>query len=118
MSRQMQVKCEPDAAGGRALLVRLGGHMDAIGATEVWDEVSPRVTADRPTLLLDLEDVAWISSAGVTTLINLLQHVKSRGGNLLVFGCTPAVSKVFSVVGLDTIVPVCESLEAARQRAR
>ena len=118
MPRQMQVKCEADAENPRALLVRLAGHMDAVGAIEVWDDVSPRLTADHPTLLLDLKDVAWMSSAGVTTLINMLKQVKSLGGSMLVFGCTPAVTKVFSVVGLDTIVTVCDSLESARAKAK
>lgn len=118
MSRQMQVTCDSDPEFGRAVVVRVAGFMDAVGATEVWDDVSPRVTAERPTLLLDLSGVVTLSSSGITTLINLLKQVKPLGGNISVFGCKPSVRRVFRIVGLESILNVCDSLEQARERVK
>ena len=114
----MQVSFDSDSENGRAVVVRVGGLMDAVGATEVWEEVSPRVTTERPTLLLDLSGVPRLSSSGITTLINLLKQVKPLGGNVSLFGCNPSVRRVFSIVGLEAILNVCDSLEEARLRVR
>jgi anti-anti-sigma factor len=114
----MEVRGDPDPENDRAVIVRVSGHMDAVGAMEVWEAASPHVTAERPVLLMDLSGVPWLSSAGITTLINLLKKVKALGGTVSVFGCSPTVRKVFTVVGLEPILNVCDSLEAARQRVR
>lgn len=116
MPRQMTLSCEADDKNGRSQVVRVMGRMDAIGATEVWDEVSPRVSAEKPNLLLDMTGVPYLSSAGISTLINLLNRTKPLGGKLAIFGCNETLRKVFRIVALEPILNVCETLEDARTR--
>ena len=116
MARQMTLSLSADTASSRNQVVRLEGRMDALGGTEVWDEVAPRVTAEQPNLILDMTGVAYLSSAGITTLIQLLNKVKPLGGKLAIYGCNPTLRRVFRVVALDPILNVCETLEEARAR--
>ena len=114
----MQVICEQDPESAKATLVRVSGRMDAVGATELWDAASPQVTRDRPSVLVDMSGVDLLSSAGITTLLNLMKTVKPLGGTLCVFGCTPPVRKIFRVVALDGLLNVFDGIEEARQRVR
>ncbi|MGH7731464.1 MAG: STAS domain-containing protein [Candidatus Eiseniibacteriota bacterium] len=116
MPRQMTLSCETDGDSGRTQVVRLAGRMDALGGTEVWDDVSPRVSAEKPNLLLDMTGVQYLSSAGITTLIQLLNRVKPLGGKLAIFGCNATLRRVFRVVALEPILNVCDTLEEARAR--
>ena len=114
MPKQMKLDVDADAQNGRTHIVRVAGKMDAMGATEVWDEVSPMVSAEKPNLLLDMTGVPYLSSAGITTLINLLNRAKPLGGKLAIYGCNPTLRKVFRIVALEPILNVCETLEEAR----
>ena len=116
MPRQMTLSCEADDRSSRNQVVKMTGRMDALGATEVWEEVSPRVSTERPNLILDMTGVPYLSSAGISTLITLLNHTKSLGGRLAIFGCNPMVQRVFRIVALEPILNVCETLEDARAR--
>ena len=116
MPRQMKLSFEADGESGRTQVVRVAGKMDAMGATEVWDEVSPMVSAEKPNLLLDMTGVPYLSSAGITTLINLLNRAKPLGGKLAIYGCNPTLRKVFRIVALEPILNVCETLEEARAK--
>lgn len=116
MARQMTLSLAADTASHRNQVVRLEGRMDALGGTEVWDEVAPRVSAEQPNLIIDMTGVPYLSSAGITTLIQLLNKVKPLGGKLAIYGCNPTLRRVFRVVALEPILNVCETLEEARAR--
>lgn len=114
----MQVRCEPDPEVGSATLVTVGGLVDAVGATELWDAASPHIVKARPSILVDMSGVDVLTSAGITTLIRFLNHAKPLGGKLAVFGSKPSVAKVFRIVGLEGLLGVVEMVTEARARVR
>ena len=114
--RPVQVTCLPDPEVGQATLARLSGYMDAVGATKFWEEASPHLAADRPSMLVDMSDVDFLSSAGITTLIQLLKHAQPMGGHVSIFGCKPAIRRVLRIVSLEQILNVVDTAEDARKR--
>jgi anti-anti-sigma factor len=114
----MQVRSEPDAEVGNATLVTVAGLVDAVGATELWDATSPQIVAARPSVLVDMSGVDVLTSAGITTLIRFLNHARPLGGKLALFGCKPAVRKVFRIVGMESLLGVVDTIEEARAKAR
>jgi len=114
--RSVRIACQPDPEVGRATLVRLSGYMDAVGATQFWDEASPQIVADRPSMLVDMSDIDFLSSSGITTLIQLLKQARPLGGRVSIFGCKPTIRKVLRIVSLEEILNVCDTAEDARRR--
>ncbi len=118
MQKTIEVNPKPDPEVPGVTLVDPCGRLDALGATELWDAASPRVTADSPSVLVDMSGVELLSSSGISTLIRLLTRAKSNGGGVAVFGCVPGVRMIFEIVGMEGLLNICPTAEEARQRLR
>jgi anti-sigma B factor antagonist len=64
-------------------------------------------------LLLDLEGVEYLSSAGLGVLVSLLKKVKAGGGALKLCSLSPSIRELFEVMHLDTIFAIFPQREAA-----
>jgi sigma-B regulation protein RsbU (phosphoserine phosphatase) len=87
--------------------VSLSGKLDAMTYLEFdrsLDGVLARVPA-RGTLVLDLADLEYVSSAGLRSLFRARKTMKAAGGHSLIVNTQPQVQKVFEIV---KAVPVNE----------
>lgn len=114
----MRIDCVPDAEIDRAVLAVASGHLDAQGASEMWEAVSPQLGGSRSCVLVDMTGVDWISSAGVGTLVRLLTRCQALGGGLALFACAPRVRSVLHICGLDVVLNLSEAGDDARRRLR
>jgi anti-anti-sigma factor len=111
----MGFRCDVDCEGG-AVVATLTGSLHAHGAETLWATVSPRLAEDTPLLLVDLSGLDLITSAGIGTLVRLLQRVQTQGGRMVVFGANQRVREIIDVVMLGEILGLCDTIEEARAR--
>lgn len=114
----MRVTCTLDPEIPSALLVKPVGQMDAEGAQRVWDDVSPRLNQEVPSLLLDFGQVGFLSSAGISILVQLLTRTKSLRGAMSIFSCNERIRSVLKVLMLEGVLNVGENAEDVRTRLR
>jgi anti-sigma B factor antagonist len=67
-------------------------------------------------LVVDLSSVGFIDSTGLGILVSTLKHVRESDGRLDVVVATPRVLKVFSLTGLDVVIPLHATLDGALAR--
>lgn len=81
-------------------IFRLSGKFD-VSETPSFDTVLKDIGRIKPkTAGIDLTEVPYVDSSGIGALIKAMQATKSGGGELIVFGITPAVMNVFESAGL------------------
>jgi anti-anti-sigma factor len=107
----VQLEWEQDA---RAILT-CSGKM----GWDAQDEMVRTLTAaldgrDQPQVLIDLERVELITSAGLGGLLQVRKLVNDRGGRLVLACASPLVGQLFRTVGLDRHVQLADTLEDAR----
>ena len=90
-------------------LVRLEGELDTLGVDEV--RVALDRLADGGAVVLDLDRVTFIDSAGLHALFTLARS-PGRGIAIAVADTSPT-AKVISLVRLDDLVPVRGSVAEA-----
>lgn len=112
----MNVTCRADSDNATILLAAASGKLDALGATELWDTLSPQLDERRCHLLLDMSGVSLLTSAGVGTLIRFRHRLQRFGGGVALFGCSPRVLEVIRIVLLEDILLVSPSAAEARSR--
>jgi anti-sigma B factor antagonist len=93
-----------------------GGATRITFAEPILDEQNREAVADQilavieesaePHLTLDFEPVLFVSSAGLSALIQLQQHIHARGGTLRLCNLRPDVYQVFEATGLGQILDV------------
>lgn len=67
-----------------------------------------------PQVLIDMEAVDFVNSAGIGALLQVAQLVESRGGRIAMACLPPKLQQLFEAVGLERAIPMHETLEAAR----
>ena len=90
---------------GPITLPNLFAFQDAVRLSE-----APKVA------ILDLRNVPYMDSAGMGSVINFFTHCQKKGVRLLIAGVSPRVSELLKMTGVDTLIPMTNSLEDAEAR--
>ena len=78
-------------------------------------------SVQRLSLVLDLADVGYLSSAMIGKLVAVNKGVKALKGRMAIAGLKPALLQMFKVTGLDKLFdfsPEAEQIILAYRRAR
>ena len=95
---QIAEKREPDT-----WTLYLSGELDLTGGPELAAYTEGKLS-DVETLILDMTDVRYMSSAGIRAVLNVK---RALGRNTLrITGCNAMVYEVFELTGLDSVFEV------------
>ena len=89
--------------------------MDATNASEFESKVKEEMAAGANRFVVDLSQLAYISSAGLRSMLFLAKTVKNSNGTAVLCGLTGVVQEVFKISGFSSIFTICETLAEAKQ---
>lgn len=101
---------------GAASVVTAAGELDAHAAPVLRAALELVTQRKGGELVIDLSGVGFIDSTGLGVIVAALKHVREADGRLDVVVAAPRVLKVFSLTGLDVVIPLHASLEDALAR--
>jgi anti-anti-sigma factor len=93
-------------------VISIAGELDIASAPGL----AARTAGLRGNVIVDLGELTFIDSSGITALVNASRELGNTGGKLVIASPPPHTRRVFEIVHLDDVVPVVESLEAALAR--
>jgi anti-anti-sigma factor len=93
------------------LVVRPTGDLDAFTVDEFRREFAGITPGERT--VIDLSDVTFIDSSGLTALIGAVRRSTERGGRVALACGRPGLARVLRASRLDSIVDIVETLDAA-----
>ena len=93
--------------------VVLSGELDAAGCEYLLECVEKQVANGYTKCVIDCTKLTYISSLGLGALVRVHSRMKNKGGDVKLAGVSGAISKVFSVVGLDKVFQMYPSLDEA-----
>lgn len=93
------------ALEGKQLTVSIEGRLDTLTAPELERELKPAMEGI-DTLVFDLMDLAYISSAGLRVLISAAQAMTRQGGSMTVVNSSSDVRNIFEITGLTDILGI------------
>lgn len=106
-----------ESTAGTVQILRVGGYLDGHTAIELERKLGEVMKAGNRRLVMDLSGLTYIASAGVGVLINIQHQAKKGGGGLQLVNPSPSVREIFSILGLQTILAIHDSLDAGVQAA-
>ena len=86
--------------------VRLLGELDMSTAAQLRDELGRLASDGVGVVTLDLSDLAFIDSTGLSVLITALKHLRQQGGDLALRSPTPGTRKVLEITGLTEVFSI------------
>ena len=95
-------------------IIQLEGRLESAGAPAFEHRLLEASLLGNERLLIDLSRVSFIGSAALRAILVAAKRVAASGGRLSIFALPP-IAQVFSVAGLDAVLPVRPSLAQARE---
>jgi anti-sigma B factor antagonist len=110
----VHLNIEKDAnSGGDRTITRLNGKLSL---ETVHNFVRTLRAEPAAQLILDLEGVSFLDSAGVGALVQLFVHRRNLGQVFALTGLTKQSRAVIQVAGLSKLLPIYDTVEEALAR--
>jgi anti-anti-sigma factor len=96
--------------GADALVIRLVGPLDAAGAARLIDEATRADPAAGDRVVVHLQDVTFLDSAGIGALCYTEAFAKARGGDFAIAAPGPRIGAVLEAAGLGRYLDAIRAL--------
>ena len=98
---------------GQRAVVALPVSMDASNAGQIGEELLSVINGGVTVLIADMTATIWCDHAGADAVVRAFQHAVTQSTKTRMVVPAKSVSRVFSLNGLDCLVCIYPSLEAA-----
>ncbi|MCB9482331.1 MAG: STAS domain-containing protein [Desulfobacteraceae bacterium] len=98
-------------------VIKVFGRMDASNASLFEEEVKKLLQDGNKYLIADLENLEYISSAGLRSILSAGKLIKAENGSLRLSSLNGIVLEVFEISGFDAIFQIFESIEEAVEQS-
>jgi len=95
--------------------VILKGNLDAVAAERFETELESLLEAGTPFLVIDMENLRYLASAGLRVLLSGAKKGKKKGTEIVLCSLQPLVLEIFDTAGFTRIFSVFKSREEAHK---
>ncbi|AYN38123.1 anti-sigma factor antagonist [Streptomyces dangxiongensis] len=92
--------------GERSAVVAVAGDVDLHTASILRGRALAAVGQGAPHLVLDLAQVDFVDSTGLSTLIGLLHSTREAGGSLCLAAVPDRLMRMITMTGISQLLPV------------
>lgn len=98
---------------GDKVVLRVAGRMDAESAVRFEEQCESCMSEGFTKIVLDLGDLAYVSSMGLGSIVRMAKQSRDKGGELRICRLTGLVRQLFEITRLNHIFPAHDSVESA-----
>ena len=96
-------------------VVSIEGDLDTSTSPKAQEMLSEFVAKGAAKMVIDLEDMNYISSAGLRVLLVLAKQTAAAGGQLSICGLNEMATEVFDISGFSSILSIFTTKDEALQ---
>ena len=111
MSSNIKVSVETKECG--IVIFSITGQLDASMVSMVNDDIQGVLESDCKTLIFDLEELNYVSSAGLRILLYAAKKMKSKNGAIALCALNNNTHKVLEISGMTRFFPVYDNKDSA-----
>lgn len=97
------------------VLHRLRGRLDTNATGTAEGAILGSFAGTAPRVILDMREVAYVSSAGLRVVLMAAKRAKVSQGRLALFGLAAAVQEVFDISGFSKVLAIGAGEDDARR---
>lgn len=90
---------------GDKTIVELIGRLDTTSVEEFNEEIA-EIVAENKDIIFDCNELEYISSSGLRSLLNLHKQLKAKGGQLAIKNLQQTVKSVFDLTGFTMMMNI------------
>ncbi len=97
-------------------ILNLQGFLDAHTAPDFEAELQKLINEKRYNIVVNLDGLQYISSAGLGVFMGVIEDVRNNGGDLKICCASPKVFKVFDLLGFPSLYEFFSAEEQAFEK--
>jgi anti-sigma B factor antagonist len=90
------------------------GRLDALSVPEFENDLRSQLSQGSAHIIVNFQDVTYISSSGLRALLTARRIAKNQGGDVKLCQLSLRVYEIFEMVGFTQVFGIYDSLEAAQ----
>jgi anti-anti-sigma factor len=98
--------------------IQLRGRLDMQGSLAVDVRFTSLTAIDASPVIIDISEVEFIASIGMRLLLSNAKAKANRGGRMVLCQPQPLVREALQTAGIDTLIAMYDSIEAAASALR
>jgi len=91
------------------LIVSAKGRIDAVTAPEFENSLSDMIAKGENTFLINFNNLDYISSAGLRSVLATAKKLKEKKGEIIFSGLQGSVKEVFNIAGFYSIFKIFDT---------
>lgn len=96
--------------------VLVAGKINSLSAPELEKALEVAIQGEPKHLIVNLQDVDYLSSAGLRTILRIAKRLEKENKKLAFVGAQELVADVIRITGVDKIFPLCATSQEAREK--
>jgi anti-sigma B factor antagonist len=109
----MIFKYNSSELGNIKLLILQGELIDREQPADMVRAVIEDISNGKNLILMDMENLKYINSSGLSVIINILTKARKAGGDVAICSVTPKVAELLVITKLDSIFNICKTRDQA-----
>ena len=110
---ELELRVGAEGAEGTDVVVHLIGELDLSTAGRLRSALHCLYESGTTSLVLDLGQLGFVDSTGLSEFVAALKHCRERGGDVVLRSPTPAATRVLNISGLDQVFTIVSDNGAA-----
>ena len=99
------------------IVSNLEGRLDGTNAREFEESLKARIGSDTRPVIIDMEKLTYISSAGLRAILLIAKSLTGRKSKLLLCSLPEHINEVFEISGFNKIIPIHKTRDGATKSA-
>lgn len=101
---------------GPVIIIAANGRIDSTTAKGFGERLTDLIRSGCCQLIIDLSDVAYISSAGLRSLLVAGKLIDDSDGRLCLCGLSREIQRLFDLSGFTDLFSICASRDESMAR--
>jgi anti-anti-sigma factor len=102
----------------QATIATINGKLDGITSVEVQKQLFSLLEQRNKQLILDVNTVDYLSSAGMRALILVAKRAKEVAATICLINVSPQLSEIFEITGFLSVLTIYKDLDTALKGLR
>jgi anti-anti-sigma factor len=94
-------------------IIKLSGNLDGNTVNEAQDKIMPLLSSADLSMVLDLKDCGYISSAGLRLLLMAAKELSTKNGILVLSGLSDEIKDVMEMTGFNNFFKTFSDVSSA-----
>ena len=101
---------------GDISILYLKGYLDAHTAPDLETEFQKLVDAKKYNIIVNFQDLSYISSAGLGVFMGFIEDIRKNGGDIKLSDMKPKIYRVFDLLGFPTLYDILDEESKALEK--